>query len=350
MQINEYKSGVSVDDLQLVMQKTSPLVWQELKNAKLFLTGGTGFLGCWLLEVLAWANIHHQLNISVTLLTRDPDKFKCKAPHLYNLSFIRTVTGDVTNLQFVEGSFDMVIHAATDVTLPSASPLSTFDNITKGTEETLKVANRCGAKKYLLTSSGAVYGDQPHDMVSITEDYLGAPKTGNLYSAYGQGKRVSEFFASAYSKSTSIEIKIARCFALLGPYLPIDAHFAAGNFIYNVINSQPINIKGDGTAIRSYLYAADMIIWLLTILIKGQSCQPYNLGSDEGISIADLAQKISTVAQSPSKISIASSPLNDGKAQRYIPNISKAQSELNLGIYTDLDTAIRKTLTWHVSN
>lgn len=344
---NEYTPGVSIEDVHLIMDETPARIWDELRNTNIFITGGTGFVGCWILEALAWANIHQNLNISITILTRNIKNFEIKAPHLCNLSFIEMIEGNVNDLRSIDKYFDVIIHAATDVAQINNDPVAIYNDIVNGTKETLELAKRSGAKQYLLTSSGAVYGPQPDDLALISEDYSGAPYTNDTRAAYGHGKRTSEFLATAYACRMSTNVKIARCFALLGPYLPTDAHFAAGNFIANSLKQEPIFIKGDGTAMRSYLYAADMVVWLLTVLINGANQQSYNLGSDQGISIADLANKISRIGLSDAGIQVTSKPLNDGKTQRYIPAISKIKHELGVDIYTDLDLAIKKTLAWH---
>lgn len=351
MQLTEsnkkYIPGVSIDDVHFIVDKTSVPVWDELRNTKIFITGGTGFVGCWLLEALAWANIQQNLNISISVLTRNIGNFKVKAPHLCSLEFIELIEGNVNNLQAINTHFDVIIHAATDVAQSNCDPVAIYNDIVNGTKETLELAKRAGTRQYLLTSSGAVYGQQPNDLDLISENYTGAPAPLDLHCAYGHGKRTSEFLATAYASRMSTSVKIARCFALLGPYLPIGAHFAAGNFIGNSLKKEPIFIKGDGTAMRSYLYAADMVVWLLEILVNGVNREPYNLGSDQGISIADLANKISKIGLNDAGVQVTSNPLNDGKTQRYVPAISKAKNDLGLEVYTNLDLAIKKTLAWH---
>lgn len=343
-----YHPGVALDDLQLVLAQTPANVWQTLAGQKIFITGGTGFVGCWLLECLIWADIQLDLKLQLHILTRNPDNFVAKAPHLALYPSVNLISGDVTDLQHIHGRFDTIIHAATDVIKPDSNPLAAYAAIVKGTEETLELARRSHAGRYLLTSSGAVYGRQPASLTHVPEDYAGAPCTGDTHSAYGQGKRISEWLCHNYAKQYGFEVQVARCFALIGPYLPLDAHFAAGNFIGDGLAGRDIAINGDGTALRSYLYAADMTVWLLSILINGERGQSYNLGSSTGIAIKDLAEQISHIIYKENRVTLAKPPIAHGEIQRYVPAVDKAKTKLGLQEYTDLHHALTKTITWEV--
>ena len=341
-----YHPGVSLDDLQLIITQTPPEVWAALRNQRLFITGGTGFVGCWLLEALIWANEALALNLHLSVLSRDPAAFIAKAAHLATHKIVTLIQGDVTTLDHIQGTFDSVIHAATDVVKIGDDPVLIYDKIVQGTKATLALAQRANASRYLLTSSGAVYGRQPTTLNHIPENYAGAPDSLDLNNAYGHGKRISEWLAHNLGKQHNIQIKIARCFALLGPYLPLDAHFAAGNFIRDGLNNHTIAVNGDGTSSRSYLYAADMTIWLLTMLINGHAQQHYNLGSEQAISIKALAETVSDIIYHEQKVNIAQPAIPGASIQQYVPDTNKAQRELKLTEYTDLTSAIQKTIAW----
>jgi dTDP-D-glucose 4,6-dehydratase len=149
-------------DLDHVLIHTQPL-WDEMRGQRLFITGGTGFFGCWLLESLAWANAKLDLNASAVVLTRDPAAFAVKAPHLAAHPAFRFHRGDVRHFEFPDGQFPCVIHAATEASakLNAEDPLTMFDTVVEGTRRTLEFARLHGAKRFLLASSGAVYGRQP---------------------------------------------------------------------------------------------------------------------------------------------------------------------------------------------
>lgn len=336
---------ISIVDKEHILEHTRSL-WEELRGERLFLTGGTGFFGCWLLESFLWANERLKLGAEVTVLTRNPQAFRLTIPHLAQADHISLLQGDVRNFVFPSGTFSHVIHAATEASakINSENPLLMLDTVVDGTRHTLNFAVQSGTKKFLLTSSGAVYGRQPSELPHIPEDYSGSPDTLDFNSAYGQGKRMAEHLCALYARTSSIEMKIARCFAFVGPYLPLDEHFAIGNFIRDGLKGGPIIVKGDGTPLRSYLYAADLAIWLWTILFKGQSLRPYNVGSDESLSIAEIAQRVAD--QFPNKIvvEIYGTPNSQKRLERYVPDIQRAKIELGLTSLISVNTGVFRTI------
>ena len=334
-------------DLDHVLARTSGL-WDDLRGARLFITGGTGFFGCWLLETFVWANDHLKLDASVVVLTRDQNAFERRVPHLASHPAVTLHEGDVRTFEFSGGAFSHVIHAATDSGTPLAERdrLLMFDTIVGGTRRTLEFARRTGARRFLLTSSGAVYGRQPAELTHVPEDYAGGPDPANAGHVYGEGKRAAEMLCAVHA-DVDLQPTIARCFAFVGPYLPLDVHFAVGNFIRDALHGGPIRVSGDGTPYRSYLYAADLAIWLWTILLRGQSIRPYNVGSEAAISIADLAHLVARRLTSGSKVEVARTAIPGRPAERYVPSSARIRKELGVKVTVDLEEALIRTAEWH---
>lgn len=326
-------------------------LWSEFRQQRLFMTGGTGFFGCWLLESFVWANDKLALNAQITVLSRDPGAFYRKMPHLAHHPAIVLLQGDVRDFVFPTGSFSHVIHAATEASasLNRDDPLKMLDVIVKGTQRTLDFAVSCGAQKVLLASSGAIYGRQPPELSHVPETFDGSPDLSNPANAYGIGKRTAEHMAQLYHYQHGLNVKIARCFAFVGPHLPLDTHFAIGNFIRNGLHNETLHIKGDGTPYRSYQYAADLTIWLWHILVRGEAGYPYNVGSDQACSIAELAQVVAGCFDANLRVEIAGQAVPGALAERYVPSVERARKTLGLSNKIDLRESLKRTIAWHVS-
>lgn len=335
-------------DLDCILSHTAPL-WQDARRRRIFLTGGTGFFGCWLVESFCHINRELGLNASVTVLTRNPGAFAAKCPHLAGDPAVTLHEGDVRTFAFPRGEFSHVIHAATDSDARAAvnAPLEMLSTIIAGTERVLQFAASCGAGKFLLTSSGAVYGKQPPTMTHVPETWLGGPDPVAPENVYAEGKRTAELLCALYQRNSSLECKIARCWAFCGPLLPLDQHFAIGNFIGDVLAGGPIRIQGDGTPRRSYLYAADLAIWLWTILFRAPTLVPINVGSDRDVSILELAQTVAATLNPSTEILVARQPVLGAPPLRYVPSIDRARQTLQLNISVDLAESIRRTADWY---
>jgi nucleoside-diphosphate-sugar epimerase len=338
-------SKLPADDLDHVLMHTQDL-WSELRGQQLFITGGTGFFGRWILETFAHANDRLSLGASAVVLTRNPESFVLKAPHLATRNDLQLLQGDVRDFDFPDGDFSHVIHAGTTSSAP-VETLEMFDTIVQGTRNVLDFAATHGTRKFLFISSGAVYGKQPPELTHISENYHGAPDPLDPNSAYGEGKRAAELLCTLMANKYGFEAKIARCFAFVGPHLPLDAHFAIGNFIRDSLQDKSIEILGDGTPYRSYLYAADLAIWLWKILFQGKSCQSYNVGSDLEISISELGKLVIEAAGTKKAVIVHKQPAIAKAPERYVPSIDKARSQLQLQPYIDLPTSIQKIISWY---
>jgi dTDP-glucose 4,6-dehydratase len=237
----------------------------------------------------------------------------------------------------------MHLAADTDARRYDEDPIAMLDTIIAGTRRALDFAVARRAKSFLLISSGAVYGRQPHDLDRIPETYGGGPDPTQPKWTYGEAKRTAELLGCLYAERHGLPVKIARCFAFTGPYMPLDQHFAIGNFIRDALDGRPIRVQGDGTPFRSYLYAADLAIWLWTILTQGQQGRPYNVGSENAVTIAEIAHAVAATLAPHASVQIARTPSAGVPPGRYVPSTERARNELNLREWIPLDEAIRRT-------
>ncbi|MBK9446528.1 MAG: NAD(P)-dependent oxidoreductase [Betaproteobacteria bacterium] len=337
-------------DLEIILQRT-PEVWRELRGASIFMTGGTGWLGRTLIESVAYANRVADAKISITLLTRSPQNFAAEAPHLGSDPRIRLHQGDVKDFIFPEGQFSHVIHgAATSATetFSGHAPMEKFETLYFGTQRVLEFCKQSGARHLLFTSSGVAYGT-PSDDAPIPEEYAGAPDTCDLNTALGQGKRAAEFLCSAYGADGKTNVTIARCFSFVGPFMPLTLHYALGNFINSALEGNPIIIKGDGSPRRSYMYTADMASWILTLLIRSGNPRIFNVGSSDAITIKELAKLVMAVVTPKLELIVLGQTehsIGNPNRNNYVPSILRANREQRLEIWTQLETAVEKTVAF----
>lgn len=303
-----------------------------LHQKRIFLTGGTGLFGKWLLDFL------QVLEVRVVILSRNPAQF----PELGKNSNITFIQGDVRDFKFPAGSFDYVIHAATEASLKldQENPDEMYSVIVDGTRRVLEFSKQAGVKRLLYVSSGAVYGVQLPELSHVPETFPCNPVT-----AYGKGKLKAEQLCL----ESGVETVVARCFAFVGPWLPLDTHFAVGNFIGNCLRNEPIEIKGDGTPLRSYMYGTDLAEWLVTILLRGEPSRVYNVGSGDAISISDLARLVRDCAGTQNEIVVHGKKVDGALPARYVPSIDRAITELTLCQRVSLSEAIRRTIAWYRS-
>ncbi len=344
---------LSITDLVEVTQHAQRS-FEALRGATLFLTGGTSFFGHWLLESLLHANRVLELQVRVTVLTRDANRIRAKSPHITADPAITLLEGDVCSFVFPQRTHTHIIHAATDSGGQQAHQprYALAESILQGTRRVLQFARVTGATRLLYTSTGAVYG-RSTTLAHTPETYTGAPDPLALASSYDEAKRMAEHLCIAYAHGTALEPVVARCFAFVGPHLPLDAHFAIGNFIGAALRHEPIHIRGDGTPRRSWLYMSDLAAWLWTLLAQGAPNRAYNIGSDEGYTIADAAQLTAATLHpdgaggSMLPVQMDGTPRPHAPLNSYVPSIDRVREEHGLRVTVPLAEALQRTAAWH---
>lgn len=312
----------------------SESIVEALRNKHVFITGGTGFFGKSILDGLVQNPLSET---QFTILSRKPADFLLANPSFAILKNVTFIGGDMCDFEFPNIHVDYLIHAAVPSrTLCSEDKLSS--EIVEGTKRIIDFSKKRGVERLMLTSSGAIYGIQPPTVSELSEDFPPQPS-----SAYGRAKR----FAEELALDSGIFTLLPRCFTFVGPYLNLGGEYAVGNFIRDCLENVPIQIRGDGTPLRSYMYATDLVEWLWTILLKGEHARPYNVGSNEAISIRDLAYKVRERAGTDNPVHLQGTPDPGIPYSRYVPSIERAKRELGLNLLTPLDDAISRTLAWH---
>ncbi|KLO21687.1 NAD-dependent epimerase/dehydratase family protein [Marinitoga sp. 1155] len=336
------------EDLDFILKELKE-EFKKIKNEKIFITGGTGFFGKWFLGSILRANEKLNTNIKIGVLSRNPEKFKKNFPYLSNEKYVNFYKGDIRNFDFPNENFSYIIHGASasaEGWFKGENQIIRIETITAGTKRILDFAKKNKIKGFLYMSSGKVYGTHSDIYEKIPEYYCGNLCLEDPNAALSIGKKMAEFLALEYSKNYNIPVKIARGFAFVGPYLQLNLHYAVGNFIRDALKGGPIVINGDGKALRSYLYAADAIIWFFKILINSKNRSIYNVGSENIVSIKEVAELINSVSNKKMEIRIQKKEISK-KVDQYIPSTKKIKEELGVREYTSLKDAIIKTIDFY---
>jgi nucleoside-diphosphate-sugar epimerase len=336
-------------DIDAVVQHVGSR-WEALRGGSILVTGGTGFVGRWLLESFAAADRELALGARAVVLTRRPREFAREAPRLAAQPSITLLEGDVRDMRPSLGGISHVVHAATPANagLNLTDPAGMLDVIERGTRRVLELCVAQPERRLLLLSSGAVYRQPTAAGVPLAEDSPLGPEAPEETSAYHAGKRLAERLAREAVAESGLRLTVARPFAFVGPCLPLDAHFAIGNFIRDVLKGGPVVVEGDGTQVRSYLYAADMAAWLWAMLLDERAAgRTYNVGAEHALSVAEAARLVSAVALAKREVEIRGGDGSSGGGDWYVPSTTRARGELGVMEWTRLEDAVRRTVDWY---
>ena len=324
-------------------QQDFSLLSDSLRGKSVLITGGSGFFGRNLLEILLYANSHLGWQTEIVTVSRGalPEDLKNGHRHI-----VHDLSVPLTSL--FPQKINHIIHAASPLHLANhPAPEQTYYAILSSMENILNFASQAKAESVLFSSSGAVYGTQPETVSHLAEDYIGAPDPLDKRFVYGNGKRTAETLGVLKASEFGFRFVSARCFAFSGRHLPLDKHFAIGNFVSNLIHQIPIQIKGDARTLRSYMDAEDLCFWLLTLLAKGKNLNAYNVGSDKAISIGALAKLVSSLSEKEIPVEMPPESSMKGSVSAYIPSIEKAKKEFGLEMKTSLRDSIQKMVDFN---
>ncbi|HEY4797587.1 MAG TPA: NAD-dependent epimerase/dehydratase family protein [Bacteroidia bacterium] len=348
--MNQKSIDLTKADCEQVTSGNKHSILSSLKGQHVLITGGTGFLGTWITELITFLNEKYDYKIRLTLLARDTKIFSAKAPHLANKSFLNLISQDIRTLIDLPADVNYVVHAASnpDSREHNLNPLVVMDGITNGTANVFEKCTRLNnLQKIVNLSSGLVYGAQPRELKSIPETYFGSLDCSQVTSIYAESKRLSETIGTAYRIQYRLPLVTVRPFTFTGPYQSLEKPWAINNFIRDAILGEPIRILGSGETERSYMYGSDAAFWILNMLANGRVGGCYNLGSPNAIALKDLAGKIAKEFSPSPQIVSRSGKESDAQVSRFIPDTSLAQKTLHAEITVDIDSAIRRTIQWN---
>jgi nucleoside-diphosphate-sugar epimerase len=347
MQNLDWLSPSVLEDLEAVSDR-SEIDLRTIVDSPTVITGGSGFIGTWL--TLSWVYAHKKFGGGGKLLvtSRNSESNRHLLESINPFAPVTYLDSDIR--EFVmppdfENSF--LVHAATPASdeLNRSNPDLMLSIVVDGQKQVVLESKRVNVKRFLFLSSGAVYGPQPLDLPYLSEEMFNPSHNSSANSAYGEGKRISEGIGNRALHESGLQFVTARLFAFLAPYLPMDTHFAAGNFLSQATNALPITISSGGGSQRTYQYGSDMVVWLWSLLVKGQAGEAYNVGSDQAVSILGLAQTIQNQVRPMVDLEVLGidAPNN---ISRYVPSVEKIKKEFGVDNQVELAKAIERTESW----
>jgi nucleoside-diphosphate-sugar epimerase len=321
-----------------------------LKGQCVLVTGGTGFAGSWLAQMVAFLNDHHQFNTHMILMSTNPQNFEAKAPHLAQRDDLLLVEQDVRSLVELPDVVRYVVNAAgtPDNRFHASNPVRTMETFCMGTHALLQAAIRLSDLRNILQiSSGMVYGEQQPDSPPIDETMFGRLNPNTPSAVYPEAKRMAESLCAAFRTQAGLPISVARLFTFLGPYQGLDRPWAVNNFIRDGLRGGPIRVQGDGETVRSFMYGADLAYWLLRLLVVGASGCAYNVGSPFPVKLKELAERVASLVSTPSAVELNAMPSPKQSRTVWVPDVGLAQRDMDLRLTCDLEYALRRTIEWY---
>lgn len=333
------RTPIVEDDIRFVLEACRNELY-ALSGRTLLITGGSGFVGSYLVEsIIAFNNSRDSAPCHLLLPTRSLVATREKWPHFFGIKEIDWFEWDGQVLMPPSNTCDYVIHAASPADPASYlhAPMKAMEDIANGTSAVLRYASTAGVHTLLYLSSGAAYGRQAAEVNAISEYDRSAPDLIDSSSCYGEAKRYAELLC----RTSGIPAIIARLFAFVGPYQDINSSFAVPDLIRQALFNKEIRIHGDGSALRTYCYASDLTSGLWKLLLNANPGELYNVGANGPIvSILELAEMIAE--QIGNVEVVVEGKTGAGPRSRYIPQTDKFK-QFHLA-QIDLAEGLRRTL------
>ena len=333
-----------------LLSATRVAALEPLRNSAMLVTGGTGFVGSWIAELVAHLNDAHNFGTRLLLLARGTDAYRKLRPHIAERRDVELLKGDVRNTFEIPRDIQWIVHAAAtpDTRTHTMHPVDTMTTIAQGTETILRAAERLSGLRMLLNvSSGLVYGPQALDIERISEDCMVGPPLNTQGSAYAEAKRYAETLCASFRNQARLPVAVVRPFAFMGPYQSLTGPWAASTFLADAIANRKIRVLGDGETVRSYMYGSDLGYWMLRVLAGAEPGAVYNIGNPEPVTLRNLALLVAAQCENAQEIQFSVGTGAALQRSRLVPNVTRAVHAFDLATTVSLEAAVRKTMVWH---
>jgi UDP-glucuronate decarboxylase len=298
-----FREGLKMNllDIELYREDISqvadlPFAWEKIKNKSIIISGATGMIGSFLIDVIMHKNLVDGLNCTIFALGRNEEKAKNRFNIYWGMSCFNFITGDINKeIALKYDTVDFIFHAASN-THPVAyatDPIGTITTNIIGTYNLLEFAAAHNTKRFIFVSSVEVYGENRGDVERFAEDYCGYIDCNTLRAGYPESKRAGESLCQAYIKQKGLDVVIPRLARTFGPTMLMSDTKAISQFIKKSVAGEDIILKSEGNQFYSYSYVADAVSGVLSCLFNGKCGETYNI-ADAGcdISLRELAKII----------------------------------------------------------
>lgn len=345
-----YTHPLYQEDLRAIASFAA-IPWEKLKGSSILLSGATGMIGSLLIDTIHFKNEGEGLNCQIIALGRSTEKARSRFGHCWDSPLFQFVECDINKAETMpaDAKADYILHMASN-THPVAyatDPIGTITANIIGTQNMLDLAERCHARRFLFASSNEIYGENRGDTELFDESYCGYIDCNTLRAGYPESKRCGEALCQAYKKQKEMDVVIARLTRSFGPTLQLSDSKALTQFLKNGLNQENIVLKSAGTQFFSYTYAVDAVTGLLTVLLKGENGDAYNVADAAcDIQLKDLAALIAKSAgtQIIYDLPDATEAIGFSKATKARLNGDKLKS-LGWRLSVNLKEGIRRTLS-----
>ena len=296
-------NSLYIEDIKnIALDKT--LNFDKIKNKKILITGATGLICSFLIDVLMYRNEQYGDNITIYMMARNEEKLKTRYSQ-YNVeklcennnSKLIYIIQDVCDSFKFDIKFDFIIHGASNThpLMYSTDPIGTITTNVIGLNNLLQYSIKNNPEKIFLMSSVEVYGENNGDVKEFDENYCGYINCNTLRAGYPESKRTCESLCQAYISKYNLDIVIGRFSRIYGPTMQMNDSKAIAQFIKNAVNNEDIVLKSEGTQYYSYCYVADAVDAMLKIIFDGKNGESYNISDEQSnITLKDLANILAT--------------------------------------------------------
>lgn len=288
----EGEHKIVMEDLEHI-SSNSGIPWEKLRNSSILVTGATGLIGSALVKALVYYAVTRGISLTVFAQVRNAEKSKAVFASLmtYVGSILHFVHADINEPLDICGNVDYIVHAASITSSQDFihKPVDTIFTTINGTKNVLELARLKSSKSVVYVSSMEVYGRLPIE--NVNEQESGYINPLSVRNSYPQSKRMAENMCVAYHEQYGVNVKTVRPTLTFGPGVSIHDQRVITQFARSVLQGKDIILHTKGTMKRDYLYSADAVIGILTVLLLGKNAQAYNLSNPKTyISIYEMAQ------------------------------------------------------------